>query len=121
MIHQRRMEVHSITDVEAELLNDISDDVYGLWEVDWFFNGRFPEWELDQRIDLLSSIVKRGLIDVFFGRMGTDLTPLPPNAALNAVRNPTNWQPREPLEEPVLHVMTSNAGSNALRAYMTND
>jgi hypothetical protein len=112
------MEAKTISIEEAALLDTNSDDVYGLWEVDWWFNGSHPTWEKGQRIDLLCSVVNRQLVDVFFGKMGTDLVPLPIGAALKAVRNWENWSPREHIVQPVYHVMTNDAGLLALRAHM---
>jgi len=104
-----------LTPEKIALLDDVSDDAYGLWEVDWFFNGHCPTWSAAQRIELLSDIVKHELIDVYFGRLGADLAPLPRASALTAVCNFDNWGPREPLQEPVYYVMASNAGQLARR------
>ena len=116
----RRVNVLNLTPEMAALLADVSDDAYGLWEIDWFFNGRCPTWDATQRIELLSDLVKRGFVDVFFGRMEDNLPQLPLAAAVDVIRKWENWGPREPLEQPVYHVMTSDPGLAALRAYMSN-
>lgn len=34
----------SLTEGEWALLDDVADDWYGLWEVDWWFDGLRPDW-----------------------------------------------------------------------------
>lgn len=34
----------TLTEDEWAILDDNSDDWYGLWEVDWWFNAVRPDW-----------------------------------------------------------------------------
>jgi hypothetical protein len=105
-----------LTSEALALLDDVSDDVYGLWEVDWFFNGFRPTWEGAKRIELLADLIMHELVDVFFGRMEDDLDPLPRKSALTAVRNWDNWRSPEGADPPVYLVMTNEAGQMARHA-----
>ena len=69
-------DVETLSAAERSLLSDHDDDFYGLWEVDWHFNGHQPEWPHEERAALVSTMVKRGLFDVFFGPLQTKRAPL---------------------------------------------
>ena len=109
------MTASALAPEKIALLDDVSDDAYGLWEVDWFFNSHCPHWSAAQRVELLAEVVQDELIDVFFGKLGENLPPLPRASALTAVCRWENWGPREPLQEQVYYLMASNAGQLARR------
>jgi hypothetical protein len=77
--------VGNLGDDEIAFLGGHDDDFYGLWEVDWHFNGRRPEWSQDERAAFVSALVQRGLLDVFFGPLQTKRPPLAPDVALQAL------------------------------------
>ena len=108
--------VQTLTKDEAALLDDNSDDSYGLWEVDWWFNRVHPDWPHTQRAEMVESLVRRGLLDVFFGRLGLESPPLSAEAALDALGEPQHWVPRTSREQPVHHVFISPKGERALKA-----
>lgn len=114
------MEAKALSDQVADLLDSHSDDVYGLWEVDWWFNGQCPTWNKERRIEFFTDVVERQLVDVFFGPMRDELNPLPMELAVVALGTWDNWSPRCPLDQPVYHVMTNEAGVAALRAHMAD-
>ena len=104
--------VESLSEDERSLLCGHDDDFYGLWEVDWHFNGRRPEWSREERITLVSSLVRRGFFEVFFGPLQTEQLPLEVDAALEALTNPSAWMP--PLEgQAIGYYVTTSAASIA--------
>jgi hypothetical protein len=105
----------SLTEDEWALLDQNADDWYGLWEVDWWFNGVYPDWPFDRRAEFVSSLVRRGLMEVFYGRLGLERPPLETKAADAALAVPVNWKARSDIEEPVYHISTSEAGRAALK------
>jgi len=100
---------------ERSLLSDHDDDFYGLWEVDWHFNGRRPEWSHEQRATFVSDLVQRGLFDVFFGPLQTKRLPLTRDAALKALADPTSWEPPSDGQKVCYYATTSSAGVTAQR------
>lgn len=34
------------------LLDDVADDWYGFWEIDWSFNAAHPDWPFESRLGL---------------------------------------------------------------------
>jgi hypothetical protein len=111
--------MQTLTQDEAALLDDNSDDSYGLWEVDWWFNRVHPDWPHTQRVQMVASLVGRGLLDVFFGRLGFECLPLSAEAALDALGEPQHWAARTSREQPVYHVSTSPNGELALKGAHT--
>ena len=109
-----------LTADELSLLDDVSDDAYGLWEVDWFFNGKCSQLDAGHRIEFLAALVEQGFIDVFFGRMGQIIAPLPSTDALVAVGHWDNWRPPETIDAPVYQVMTGEVGIAALRSHTSD-
>ena len=99
---------------EIALLSDTDDDWYGLWEVDWHFNDAHPEWSLSLRAAFFSTLVRRSLVDVFFGRLMTKRPPLTPDAALQALADPASWMPPTDGQENGYYVTTSSIGMKAL-------
>jgi hypothetical protein len=99
-----------LTEDEWALLDDVADDWYGLWEVDWWFNGVHPDWPFESRLAYLSDLVRRKLIDVFFGRLGKERPALDVNDAVEAISLPEAWLPRADISEAVYHVSTSELG-----------
>ena len=108
--------MQTLTQDEAALLDDNSDDSYGLWEVDWWFNRVHPDWPHAQRVEMVASLVRRGLLDVFFGRLGLESPPLSAEAALYALGEPQHWAPRTSRQQPVYHVFISPNGERALKS-----
>lgn len=108
-------DVETLSAAERSLLSDHDDDFYGLWEVDWHFNGHQPEWPQEDRAALVSTMVKRGLFDVFFGPLQTKRAPLALNAALKALADPTSWAPPLDGQKVGFYVATSSSGIVALR------
>lgn len=107
---------------EAWMLEDISDDVYGLWEVDWSLNTRgFPQGS-ESRVALLESLLRKGLIEVRFGRLG-DLSPvLSDEDALLLIRDPSAWLPRKTPDQPITSVTTSKlADKTIIETQMRDD
>jgi hypothetical protein len=103
-----------ITEDEGALLDDIADDWYGLWEVDWWFNGAHPDWSFERRQAFFSDLVRRGLIETFFGRLGRESRALEVSVALEAISLPKAWLPRADIEDAVYHVSTSDVGRSKL-------
>lgn len=108
-------DVEPLSADERLLLSDHDDDLYGLWEVDWHFNGRRPEWPFEERAAVVSAMVKRGLFDVFFGPLQTKRPPLELGAALKALADPTSWAPPLDGQKVGFYVATSPAGIAAQR------
>ena len=79
--------------VESGLLNLLNDDLYGLWEVDWRFNGNHPERSSTERIALITSAVEKGCVSVFSGTTEGSSEVLPRNLAVDAVCKLANWSP----------------------------
>lgn len=104
----------SLTPDEWALLDDVADDWYGLWEVDWWFNAVHPEWPFATRLTFLSDLVQRGLVELFFGRLGIESPPLEESAALEVISHADVWLPRADTSDPVYHVSTSVKGRAAL-------
>lgn len=104
-----------LTEDEWALLDDNSDDWYGLWEVDWWFNSVTPDWSFPDRAEFVASLVRRGLLEVFFGRIGVERPPLQTDEAERALAVAANWQPFSDIEKAVYHISTSEAGIAALR------
>jgi hypothetical protein len=104
----------SLTGDEWAILDDNSDDWYGLWEVDWWFNAVHPDWPSKQRVAYLIDLVQRGLLEMFTGRAEDAL--LAQAAAIEALQNPPNWLPPTDDNQPTYHVSTTKAGVAALKA-----
>jgi len=98
-----------LSDDEAALLNDVSDDEYGLWEL----KGSVPPDGRAELISLLVSAIESGYVDVFAGQFGGERQKLPAAAAIRCVEDWGNWEHREPPQE-VFGVMTSALGTEAL-------
>ena len=99
------MNAAQLTEDEAALLNDVSDDDYGLWELNSSMVLSMP---------LLVDAISRGHIRVFAGEFGGEMQELPPEAATRCIEDQASWQYREPPEK-VFTVMTSTQGMEALR------
>jgi hypothetical protein len=101
----------SLTEDEWALLDDVADDWYGLWEVDWWFNAAHPDWPFESRRDYLADLVGRGLIEIFFGTLGKESPPIEESAARAAISRPETWLPRTGATgDSVYHVSTSSQG-----------
>lgn len=111
--------MQTLTKDEVALLDANSDDWYGLWEVDWWFNGVHPGWSHARKAEMVASLVRRGLIDVFFGRLGLESPPLNEDAAREALSEPQHWAPRTSPDDAVYHVSTSPEGVRALASERT--
>jgi hypothetical protein len=108
-------DVERISDEEIALLGLCDDDFYGFWEVDWYFNGKRPDWAHDARATFFSGLVRRGFMDVFYGPLQTERPPLAIEAALQALADPRNWLPPSRGQETGYYVMTSSTGIAATR------
>lgn len=104
----------SLTEDEWAILDDVSDDWYGLWEVDWWFNGVHPEWPFELRSAFLSDLVQRGLIEIFFGPLGQESPALEESVAIEAISHSEAWLPRAGISDAVYHVSTSHVGIQKL-------
>lgn len=100
---------------QLALLNDISDDWYGLWEIDWFFNGAHPGWPFEARNAFLSALVSEELIKIFYGRISKGCERLEIASAMNIIQNKVSWAPREDTDDPSFYATTSNTGLEALK------
>jgi hypothetical protein len=107
--------VESLSADERSLLSAHDDDFYGLWEVDWHFNGHRPEWSRDERAAFVSAMLKRGFFEVFFGPLQTERPPLEMDAALKVLADVTAWAPPSDGQEIGYYVTTSPAGIAAQR------
>ena len=96
-----------LSEDEIALLGDIDDDWYGLWEVDWFFNGAHREWSHETRVTFLSGLVQQGLVEIFFGPVMTERPPLALDIALQALANPASWSPATDVKKPGYYATTS--------------
>ena len=105
-----------LSEKALDLLNDLNDDWYGLWEVDWYFNGRHPEWPHEKRTAFFSDLVHRGLIELFHGPLWTKRPPLDPAAAVQALADPAVWAPPNDDDAPGYYVTTSPIGIAATQA-----
>jgi hypothetical protein len=99
-----------LTEDEWALLDDVADDWYGLWEVDWWFNSVHPDWPFERRLAYLSDLVRRELIEVFFGSRGKERPALDVNVAIEAISRSEAWSPRADITEAVYHVSTRDLG-----------
>ena len=105
----------SLNDDEAALLSDHDDDFYGLWEVDWHFNGTHPDWPWQKRKEILSGVVRQGLMSIFFGPLMTEREPLAPAEALQALANPISWAEPSEGQKSGYYVATSAQGLSAIQ------
>ena len=106
----------TLSDHEIALLGDTDDDWYGLWEVDWFFDGAFGDWSRETRTALLLGLVERGLMEVFFGPLLTEQPPLAIDMALAALADPASWLPPSDGQTVGYYVSASAVGLAALRS-----
>jgi hypothetical protein len=100
----------SLTEDEWALLDDVADDWYGLWEVDWWFNAVHPDWSFESRLAFLCDLMRRGLVETFLGRLGKESPALEVNIAVEAISRPQAWLPRADVGDAVFHVSTSASG-----------
>lgn len=104
----------SLTEDEWAILDDVSDDWYGLWEVDWWFNAVHPDWPWQQRATYVVDLVQRGLLDVFSGRADDGV--LEQDEALRIIKASSNWLPPSNDVQLAYHVSTTESGVAALKA-----
>ncbi len=104
----------SLTEDEWAILDDVSDDWYGLWEVDWWFNAVHPDWPWEQRSTYVAHLVQRGLLDIFSGP--ADDAVLGQDAALKIIQASSNWFPPNNDSQLAYRVSTTEAGVAALKA-----
>lgn len=104
----------NLTEDERALLDVVADDWYGLWEIDWWFNGVHPDWSFKSRLAFFSDLVQRRLIEIFFGRLGQESPALDVNVAVEAISLPEAWLPRAGVSDAVYHVSTSDVGRSKL-------
>jgi hypothetical protein len=100
---------------EMSLLSGHEDDFYGLWEVDWHFNGHRPEWSHGERAAFVAAVVKRGFFEVFFGPLHTERPPLELDVALKVLADPAAWAPPADGQGTGYYVTTNSVGVAALR------
>ena len=103
-----------IGEYEAKLLDDHSDDFYGLWEFDWQLNTDGFDADRQKRIALLRSLVGAGFIELYFGPFRDAPHPLPLGEALAAIDEPSSWLPPSDAEQEVYYLATSAAGQALL-------
>ena len=104
----------NLTEDERAILDDNSDDWYGLWEVDWWFNAAQPDWPWKQRSAYMTDLVQRGLMEVY--ARPADEAVLDRKDALEVIQKSSNWLPPTDDNEPAYRVSTTEAGVAALQA-----
>ena len=103
-----------LTEEQRAIIDYTSDDWYGLWEVDWWFNSAFPDWSFNRRVEFVSQLVRQGLLEIFYGHHREEHRALSCQEAEKALGQIENWRPRNIEEEPVYEASTSKAGLAAL-------
>ncbi|MCY7280440.1 MAG: hypothetical protein LH610_05995 [Sphingomonas bacterium] len=105
-----------MADVVHDIVDLVSDDVYGLWEVDWWFNSNHPHCDSEERAGHLLTAVRRGWVDVYFGSMRDRLAPLSLEVAEANITDWSNWKPPENADQNFHHVMANEQGLIALQS-----
>lgn len=104
----------SLTEDEWAILDDVSDDWYGLWEVDWWFNAVHPDWPWEQRATCVVDLVQRGLLAVFSGPAEDAV--IGQDAAIKIIQASSNWLPPSNDSQLAYRVSTTASGEAALKS-----
>ena len=86
------------TDILAVIRDQANDDLFGLYEIIWSLNTRYPEVPEAQKvaasIPVLESLVDSSEIILFRSRWATSAhAPVSREEAMNLVRDPASWKP----------------------------
>lgn len=94
---------------QESFLNEVSDDVYGLWEADWAMNSLGFMSSRKERALFIARLICDGLLEMRFGRLGTEGLPTVPIGSCGAILDdPTNWRPRKNRDQNVYSVTATD-------------
>jgi hypothetical protein len=93
--------------LRQSILSDGVDDYFGLYEIIWSLNTKFPKVgereKLAAAIPVAIDLLDKGLIELYETEWASgSYRPLAPGAAAAAVRNPASW--KSPPERPGTYV-----------------
>ncbi|MES1971498.1 MAG: hypothetical protein V4472_03505 [Pseudomonadota bacterium] len=101
---------------EDDFLEDHSDDLYGLWEVKWYLDGKRAK-TTDEQMRFVIDLVSRQLVDVF---IADDLSnhgdALSINAALDKVSDPECWKaPEQGFRGSLCYISAASPNGSSLQ------
>lgn len=102
-----------ITKSQATFLDNHSDDLYGLWEVWWYFDKYSRSMPQVDRHIFLVELIRMGLVDVYWTnnreQRGAALTP---DVAYEKATDPSNWlPPMEGFQGNLVYLKESHKGA----------
>jgi len=96
---------------QAQFLDDHGDDIYGLWEVRWYFDTNFPSLLPRQRRDFVAELIDKELLDFFIVQQDAGRTLVDKSVALELIEDEPNWlSPQETTRSELYYVKESSAG-----------
>lgn len=101
---------------EDDFLEDHSDDLYGLWEVKWYLDGKSVN-TADKQMKFVIDLVVRQLVDVFIADDPSNHgDALSSAAALDKVSDPEYWKaPEQGFRGSLCYISASSPNSNSLQ------
>jgi hypothetical protein len=105
-----------LTTLQCDLLGAFEDDYYGLWELDWTFNSRYPTMKGHERVASVRQLFENGLMHLFIRKdMRDESDALDSDTAASLISDYNNW--RAPIIEGALSYFftTSENGVRHLR------
>lgn len=98
---------------EADFLEDHSDDIYGLWEINWYLEGKKIE-TMDEKINFVIDLVERQLVDVFIADDPVNHGKALSSAdALDTVKHLECWiEPKQDFHGSLCYISTSQDTSS---------
>ena len=105
-----------ISRFEADLIDALIDDFYGVWEFDWRLNSLGFSDDRKLRIEVLSNLINNDYVNVYFGRIGDrSISPMSKDDALKFISNLENWKPRTNIAEHILFLSATDKADSELR------
>jgi hypothetical protein len=112
--------VKSVIDLESlrrEILEDGEEDYYGLYEIIWSLNTKYPDVDRQKKVESARNVflplVRDGRVSLFESIWASsDYKPLSQADALRELENDSAWS--DPTEKPYLSYTTSPSAARAV-------
>jgi hypothetical protein len=105
--------------VRMEALSLATEDYFGLYELIWGLNARFPDASIDEKLNAaqaaLAELLSQGLVEVYFARSSpSEYIPLDPKRAPTLIADPDSWRsPSQVLDGTFYAFCATPAGERA--------
>lgn len=108
------MNAQAVPDMNIHILDLLSDDWYGLWEVDWEFNKYEPVLTPGDRISVIVDLLRDGLVELRFAKLDQmrETGPIAPSDAVLIVGEYRNWQATD---DPHKYTLTETPAGKEVR------